>query len=445
MAGSRSFGNGGDGGAATSAQLHDAVDVAVDNQETIFIADQHSSRIRMVTRAGIITTYAGISGSFGSSGDNGVATSAQLNQPQGVAVDVTSGSVYIADTNNYKIRVVTSNGIITTFAGSNVYSNHNVYDCDATSAKLVTPKYVAVDRLGNVYIGTTDSHISGGHQVLVVTHGTGYITLFAGCDTSHSCSGWYGDPAINFLLDPCTGLAVDVNLNVYIATVSKYSSNNQVALVQHTTGIITLFAGSYSGSTNGDGGPATIATISYPSGIAIDMNGTVYIADQQNNNVRRVANGTGIITTYVGGNYNGAPNLGDGGLAISASLYSPNGLAVDTNGNLFIADLNDYRIRKVAITFNYPTSQPTVQPSKITQPSAQPTRQPSSYPTMQPSLQPSMLPSLQPTCQPTMNPSTQPSTQPSSSPSGQPSRQPSMQPSEEPSKAVLPTTQPTSQ
>ena len=378
MAGSGSYGSGGDGGSAIYAQLSYSYGIATDDYETIFIADRNNNKIRKVTRAGIITTYAGM-GTNGNIGDNGAAINAQLSNPQAVAFDSTTGSVYIADTGNGKIRIVTSGGIISTFTGSYSYAN-NQYNCPISSAAFYNPMAVAVDSVGNVYIGTGNPYDSspGGRQVLFVASGSGYVTLLAGCNGYINCNSDYGGPAINFIMRACSGIAVDQNLNVYIATVYAYSSNNQVFLVTHATGLLTLFAGSSSGSPNyGDGGPAISATLGYPSGVGVDVSGNVYISDQQNNNVRRVANGTGIITTYAGGNYNGAPNLGDGGPASSAYLNYPNGLTVNSKGIVFVSDTNDCRVRKIASTFNYPTSQPSAWPST---PSSQPSQQPSNEP-----------------------------------------------------------------
>ena len=372
-----SCGNGGDGGAAiaTSAQLNNPYGIAADDHETIYIADKNNNKIRKVTHAGIITTFAG-TGSWGSSGDGSAAISGQLNQPQGVAVDITSGSVYIADTGNGRIRVVNHNGIISTFAGSYSYSSYNSYDCAATSAQLVSPGAVAVDHLGNVYIGTGNQYSSNGNQVLYIAHGTSYITALAGCSSCYT--NGYSGSAINVRLYPVTGIAVDVNLNVYIATSTQYQSNNQVLIVTHSTGIIAIFAGSNNWSpTNGDGGPASSAQLRSPSGIGVDFNGNVYITDQQNNNVRLVSNGTGIITTYAGG---GTGGLGDNGPATNAYLNSPYGIAVNVKGNVIIADTNDYRIRKITNINDNPTGQPSAQPSIPTsQPSVQPTGDPTAW------------------------------------------------------------------
>jgi secreted PhoX family phosphatase len=181
----------------------------------------------------------------------------------------------------------------------------------------------------------------------------------AGCNGCYSSN--YGVPATNTLLYAPTGIAVDSNFNVYIATASQSQYNNQVLLVKHGTGIITVFAGlSFGSDNNADGIPATSATLRYPSGIAVDVDGNVYIADKTDNKVRVVTNGTMIISTFAGG---GFTYIGDGGIATSGTLNNPSGLVVDVEGNLFIADKNSNRIRKVTNSINYPTSQPSIQPT----------------------------------------------------------------------------------
>ena len=222
-AGTGSPGSGGDGGAATSAAFKYLSGLAMDAFDNLYVADSNDCKIRVVnSTTGIIKTYAG-TGMQGSSGDGGQAISALLNQPQAVAVDISRGSVFIADTGNGKIRIVTSDGTITTFAGSG-YASSNTYDCAATSAQLVNPASLAVDSVGNVYIGTGNPYGSNNFQVLVVAHGTGFITLFAGTGGSNSYMSppSYGDPATSTLLYLPTGIAVDSSFNLYIATASLY-------------------------------------------------------------------------------------------------------------------------------------------------------------------------------------------------------------------------------
>ena len=321
-AGNGTYGFSGDDGSATSAQLSHPSGVAVDSAGGLYIADSDNRRIRKVTN-GVIITVAG-SGVPGYSGDNGPATSAQLNDPQGIAVD-SSGNLYIAD-GTYRIRKV-SNGVIITVAGNGTccFSGDNG---PATSAQLNLPVGVAVDSAGNLYIADTINS-----RIRKVRNGV--ITTVAGNGTY----GFSGDngPATSAELAYPDGPTVDSSGNLYIAD----SYNNWVRKVSN--GVITTVAGNGTYGFSGDNGPATSAELSWPYGVAADSAGNLYIADYNNNRVRRVSNG--VITTVAGG---GTSNPGDNGPATSAQLTVPTGVTVDSAGNLYFADTGYQRIRKVS-------------------------------------------------------------------------------------------------
>ena len=275
FAGTGTYGSSGDGGAATSAQFANPLGVSADIHGNVFIADNMNNKIRMVNSAGIITTIAGTGFGApyngGSSGDGGAATSAQLYFPSGVSADV-HGNLYIADCNNHKIRMVNSTGIITTFAGTGVAGSSGDGG-KATSAQLYAPTAVSADIHGNVYF-----------------------------------SDYYKIRMVN------------------------------------STGIITTIAGTGTWGSSGDGGRATSAQLNYPQGVSADTHGNVFIADAWNNKIRMV-NSVGIITTIAGTETWGAS--GDGGAATLAQLNSPWGVSADTHGNVFIADAGNNKIRMV--------------------------------------------------------------------------------------------------
>jgi sugar lactone lactonase YvrE len=323
----------GDNGVATSSSLNGPSGVAVDSAGNIYIAETGSNCIRKVAAGtGIITTVAG-NGTYGHSGDNGTATSAGLQGPSGVAVD-SAGNIYIADTGSNRIRKVTAGtGIITTVAGNGThdYSGDNGA---ATSASLAWPYGVAVDSTGNIYIADY-----GSNRIRKVTAGTGIITTVAGFGTI----GYFGDngPATSASLDYARGVAVDNAGNIYIAD----NENNRIRKVTAETGIITTVAGNGTQGYSGDNGPATSASLFQPDSMVVDSAGNIYIADSENNRIRMVAAGTGIITTVAG---NGSFTYsGDNGAATSASLFLPSGVAVDSAGNIYIADFGNNRIREV--------------------------------------------------------------------------------------------------
>ena len=272
IAGTGASGYGGDGGPSGSARLDAPSAVTVDGWGNVFIADTGNSRIRKVATNGIITTVAG-NGTAGYAGDGGRATTARLNYPSGVAVDGW-GNLFIADSDNQRIRKVATNGIITTVAGNGT-AGYAGDGAAATGAHLFSPLAVAVDGWGNLFIADSD--------------------------------------------------------------------NERVRQVD-TNGVIWTVAGTGDYGYAGDGGPATNATLWLPVAVAVDGAGNLFIADEGNSRVRQVAT-NGIITTVAGNGVEGFS--GDGGPATEASLYYPDGVAVDAFGDLLIADYFTDRIRLV--------------------------------------------------------------------------------------------------
>jgi trimeric autotransporter adhesin len=327
VAGNGTQGFSGEGGPATDAAFSNPTSVFVDGSGNIFIADSYNDRIREVVAAkGIIQTVAG-NGQFGYSGDGGPATNAQLDHPSGVFVDG-YGNIFIADSYNNRIReVVAATGIIQTVAG-----NGYGYGGDggpATSAKLRSPSSVFVDGSGNIFIADISNN-----RVREVDATTGIIQTVAGNGTA----GFSGDggPATRAGLYGPHSVFVDGSGNIFIAD----TYNNRVREVDATTGIIQTVAG--------DG----TAALYYPSSVFVDGSGNIFIADTNTYRVREVIAATGDIQTVAG---SGA-TLGDGGSATSAALNSPFDASVDSSGNLFIADTNNYRVREVvAATGNIQT------------------------------------------------------------------------------------------
>ena len=326
VAGNGTSGFSGDGGPATSASLNYPYGVAVDASGNLFIADFRNNRIRKVSASGIITTFAG-NGQSGYSVYNGPATSASFH-PAGVAVDA-SGNLFIAD-GSFLIRKVSASGIMTTVAG--LGGGSGLGDGGpAISASLFIPNGVALDASGNLFIAD-----EGNTRIRKVS-ASGVITTVAGNGTV----GFSGDggPATSASLNDPTGVAVDTSGNLFIAE----HNNNRIRKVS-VSGIVTTVAGNGADGFSGDGGPATSASLSHPYGVAVDTSGNLFISDSYNNRIRKVS-ASGVITTVAGG---GTGGLGDGGPATSAALYTPLGVVVDASGNLFIADSQNSRIRKVS-------------------------------------------------------------------------------------------------
>ncbi|MVM31720.1 hypothetical protein GO755_16855 [Spirosoma sp. HMF4905] len=322
----------GDGGLATAASLYNPFSVATDSNDNLYITDLFNHRIRKVSSNGIITTVAG-NGSSGFSGDGGLATAATLAGAYNVIVDGT-GTIYIADLFNHRIRKVSASGIITTIAG-NGSSGFSGDDGPATEASLNKPASVALDRLGNLYIADLDNH-----RIRKIAT-DGIITTVVG----NGVAGFSGDggAATAASLNSPANVLVDSNNNLYIA--DQY--DHRIRKVS-ASGIITTVAGNGSSGFSGDGGLATAANLNNPTGLALDRLGNLYIADLYNHRIRKVSS-DGIITTVVGSD--SIDSGGDGGLATAASLIEPSGVALDRYGNLYIADEGgiDYRIRKVSV------------------------------------------------------------------------------------------------
>ncbi|HEY6343299.1 MAG TPA: protease pro-enzyme activation domain-containing protein [Bryobacteraceae bacterium] len=326
VVGSGSFGYSGDGGSATSAELDGPYGIALDASGNLYIADRFNYRVRMVSTGGVITTVAG-NGKCCYGGDGGPATSAELDSPSGVAVDA-SGDLYIADTFNDRIRKVNAAGIITTGAGYQTYGFSGDGGA-ATGARLWYPEGVAVDASGNLYIAD-----SGNARIRSV-NSSGVITTWVGGATNDGGLGVFG------LLNQPSGVVRDSAGNTYIAD----TNNHRVRMVA-ANGTIATVAGTGVSGFAGDGGAATSAQLNLPNGLALDSAGNLYIADTNNSRVRKV-DGSGNITT-VAGNGVCCVSTGDGGLATSAGIGTPYGLAVDSSGNLYISDGSNSVVRKVA-------------------------------------------------------------------------------------------------
>jgi sugar lactone lactonase YvrE len=323
----------GDGGLATSAQINAGQNLIVNAAgTTVTIADQNNLRIRQFTVGGNISTIAG-NGSGGFCGDNAPAISACIYFPQGIAVDGTGNNYYIADLDNERVRKFTIGGNIVTVAGNGSTSDATIVNgIPPTGVVLQYPFAVTADSTGNFFVEDSNNFVS---RELVKS--TNVVNTFAGTGVY----GYSGDggPATSAEIAYSYGVAKDSLGNAYIA-----DTYNHIVRKVDTSGKITTFAGTpQQCAYTGDGGAATSAKLCYPFGLAIDSSNNVYIADQSNHVVREVVAGT--INTIAGTNRAGY--AGDGGPATSAELYNPEGVAVDKAGNVFIADTTNCRIRRV--------------------------------------------------------------------------------------------------
>jgi sugar lactone lactonase YvrE len=325
FAGSGGYGAASSSGTATAATFKQPSGVAVNAAGDVYLADAESRVIRRIT-GGTVFPFAG-TGAKGATGDGGQATAATFNNPTGLAVD-SSGNVYIADTNNHRVRKVTGT-TITTIAGTGVAGFFGDAG-PATSAQLSFPTAVAVDSSGNVYIADT-----GNNRVRKITGTT--ISTVAG-NGAAGFSGDGGSPTAASLNYP-SGLAVTSDgLTLYIAD----TGNNRVR--RASGGVISTYAGTGSAGFGGDSGVATLAALNGPTGLAFDPNGNLLIADTDNERIRRVKLSDSVIVTVAGTGVIG--NTGDGGAATSATLDTPAALAVHAaTGNVYFADAGNLRAR----------------------------------------------------------------------------------------------------
>ena len=319
----------GDGAAAASAELYLPSSVAVDGNGNVYIADEDNNCIRKVTKSGIISTIAG-NGKDRYGGDGGAATAAELNHPEGVAVDG-NGNIYIADTHNDLIRKVDANGTITTFAGNHA-PGYGGDGGPATNAMLNKPVGIAIDAQGNLYIADQDNN------VVRKVGSSCIITTIAG----YNKAGNSGDGGMATLaeLNHPAGVAIDSVGNVFIAD----SYNYRVRKV-NTTGTITAFAGGgSSGGGSAEQGGATAPKLNLPWGLAVDRGGNLFIADEFNNYICRVDR-DGTMCIIAGNGAGGYTD--DGHAATAAELFYPRGVAVDRNGKVYVADAGNNRVRRV--------------------------------------------------------------------------------------------------
>ena len=374
----------------TAARFNNPMATAVDSNGNVYVADTSNNTIRKITPAGVVTTIAGSPGVAGSA--DGTGSAALFNHPTGIAVTGDGSSIYVADSFNFTIRVVSTGGVVTTLAGTAGVSGD--IDGSGAGAAFGNPVAVATDGGGNIYVadsmnntirkvtsggvvttlagtpglaGTTDGTGSGAlfnnpcgiaangtliyvadttnHTIRQVTP-AGVVTTLAGTPTLIGSSNGTGSAAQFYFPN---GLALDSSGNVYIA-----DTFNQTIRVMTPSGTVTTLAGQASsvpgngGRANNINGTGTAASFNYPTGLAVDGSGNVYIADSANNTIRKVS--FGIVTTFAGGANNGTdvwfhPN---GIAGPTAHFNNPMGIAIDSSGNAYVADTANDMIRKIA-------------------------------------------------------------------------------------------------
>jgi sugar lactone lactonase YvrE len=311
-------------GTGSAARFIQPRGVAVDGSGNVYVADTQNHTIRKVTPAGVVTTLAGSAGLYGSA--DGTGSAARFYNPDGVAVDGT-GNVYVADTWNFTIRKVTPSGMVTTLAGSAGLTG-SADGTGSTARFNYNPDGVAVDGTGNVYVADTQNH------TLRKVTPAGVVTTLAGSAGQWGSADGTGSAARFYYP---TGVSVDGTGSVYVA-----DTYNRTIRKVTPAGVVTTLAGSagLAGSVDGTG---STARFYYPSGVAVDGTGNVYVADGNNSTIRKVTP-AGVVTTLAGlAGWSGSAD----GMGSAARFYYPYGVAVDQTGNVYVADSYNSTIRKV--------------------------------------------------------------------------------------------------
>lgn len=314
------------GGSATTARLYYPRAVAADAAGNTYVADSLNNRVRKIDPTGMIVTIAG-TGEGGYSGDRGPAVDAQLWGPNGVLVD-SAGNVFISDAGNFRVRKVDSSGMIETIAGTGEAGNLG-NGGPAVEARLRYPRGLAMDSSDNVFLADS------GNDTVRRISGAGTIMLFAG--TGEPFDKRDGGPASMAQFGYPVDIVADVLGNVYVL------DQGQVRRID-PGGMITTIAGTGDRGHSGDGGPAILAELDSPSALELDAAGNLYIVERFGDRVRLI-DAEGTITTIAGTGERGFS--GDGGPAITAQLNRPRSIAVDSVGNVYVADEFNHRVRKI--------------------------------------------------------------------------------------------------
>ena len=331
MAGTGESGHDGDGGPASSARLNEPFMCVFDRQGNLYVAEAMNHCVRRIDGdSNVITTIAG-TGEPGYSGDGGPAAQATLNQPY--ALDIAdNGDLYIVDRLNAVIRKVdAASGVISTVAGTGT-PGPSGDGVTATRAALREPNDCFLDRHGGLLIADVQDH-----RVRRLDLATGIIATFAG--NGEKARAGDGRPATEASILGARAVCQDDNGNTYICE----REGNGVRKVD-AGGTMSTFAGTGERGYSGDGGSALAATWGAPKALRCDRQGHLLVVDTENHAIRRIDSVTGVVTTVAGGQHGGH---GDGGPARAAGLDRPHGCCVDAQGNVYIADSNNHRVRVV--------------------------------------------------------------------------------------------------
>jgi sugar lactone lactonase YvrE len=309
-------------GKGSAARFEDPYAVAVDTSGNVYVADATDHSIRKITADGTVTTFAGRSGTFGSS--DGTGTAALFKTPQGIATD-SLGNVYVADTGNATVRKITSAGVVSTIAGT--AGTPGNLDATGAAARFNSPFGIAVDGVGNVYV--VDSNLNTVRKITPA----GVVTTLAGAANQTGLVDGTGTAA-RFTVP--FDITVDAAGNLYVCD----HGNHAIRKVT-PAGVVSTLAGSgLPGLADGNG---AAAQFKFPAGISVDTAGNVYVADTDNQVLRKISP-AGVVTTIAGSGIGSADGVGT-----LATFYNPKDVAVESNGNVYVVDRGNHTIRKGSV------------------------------------------------------------------------------------------------
>jgi len=313
-------------GRGSAAMFNAPRDIAIDASGVIYVADEFNNTIRRVTAAGDVTTFAGQSGAEGAL--DGVGTSARFNDPWGLGIDLL-GNLYVADRGNNAIREISPQGLVTTLGSLAV--REGSADGFGTNARFHSPHGIAVDRLGNVFVADLLNH------TIRKIASTGEVTTFAGTAGVSGDADGVGAAA---RFDGPTAIAIDASGNLFVVDEFNYTIRKITPSAE-----VTTYAG-FPGARGSADGPRASARFNFPEGIAVDTLGNIYVADTDNETIRMISASGNVITLAGSTGLRGTAD----GFRSAARFDNPEGLAVDSAGNVYVADELNGSIRKIAVS-----------------------------------------------------------------------------------------------
>jgi serine/threonine protein kinase, bacterial len=305
-------------GIGTAASIAAPRGIAIDGLGNLYLSSDE--RVRKITPTGEVSTLAG---NGNDTSIDGIGTAASIDGPFGIAVDA-MGNVYVSERNR-KIRKITSAGEVTTFAGNNIFGS---IDGIGTAASFRAPRGIAIDAFGNLYV--VDQASNNIRKITLA----GVVSTFVGSGVQGSADG----VGLTASFDLPQGIAIDAFGNLYVTD----TRNNKIRKIT-SDGVVSTFAGS--GTLGSADGISTAASFNSPEGIAVDALGNLYITDANNHKIRKITS-NGVVSTLAGSSTFGSAD----GIGTAASFHFPKDIVLDTSGNLYIADTENHKIRKITFT-----------------------------------------------------------------------------------------------